>query len=189
MDWKWLVRWALVSFVLAAVLTLLYNHVILPGREQARRDQEAAATAPADPLVERPAAGTVAAASASAPGGAPAAVGPAFQVRVHYFHGAKRCNTCRAIESGARDAVEQGFPEALLAGRLAFDVQDMDTEAGARLAAELGLSGSGLAVEEFRDGARVRHKVLTRVWDLASDPEGLPAYVRDELAAYLEAAP
>ena len=145
MDWKWLVRWALVSFVLAAVLTLLYNHVVVPGREQARRAREAAAAAPADPLAERPASGTAAAVPAPAPGAAPAVAAPAFQVRVHYFHGAKRCNTCRAIEAGARDAVEQGFPEALLAGRLAWHVQDMDTDAGARLAAELGLAGSGLA--------------------------------------------
>lgn len=60
MDWKWLVRWALVSFVLAAVLTLLYNRVILPGREQARRAQEAATVVPVDPLAEPPAPGSAA---------------------------------------------------------------------------------------------------------------------------------
>lgn len=56
MNVKWLVRWALVSLALAAMLTLFYNKVVLPGREKARQAAvEAAAAppaAPVNPLVE-----------------------------------------------------------------------------------------------------------------------------------------
>ena len=56
MNLKWLVRWALVSLALAAILTLFYNKVVLPGREKARQAAvEAAAdaaAAPTNPLVE-----------------------------------------------------------------------------------------------------------------------------------------
>jgi hypothetical protein len=51
MNVKWLVRWALISLVLAAILTLFYNKVVVPGREKARQAAAEAAT-PTNPLVE-----------------------------------------------------------------------------------------------------------------------------------------
>lgn len=52
MNLKWLVRWALVSLALAAILTLFYNKVVLPGREKARQAEVEAAATRANPLVE-----------------------------------------------------------------------------------------------------------------------------------------
>lgn len=55
MNVKWLVRWALVSLALAAILTLFYTKVVLPGREKARQaaaEAAAESAVPTNPLVE-----------------------------------------------------------------------------------------------------------------------------------------
>lgn len=52
MNVKWLLRWALASLILAAILTLAYNKIVLPGREKARQAAAERAAQVADPLVE-----------------------------------------------------------------------------------------------------------------------------------------
>lgn len=104
----------------------------------------------------------------------------------YYFHGTKRCNTCRAIEAQAREALESGFPEALLAGRLEWREVNVDQPGNDRFVKEYELTGSTLVLVEIRDGAPVRFKRLGKVWDLVADRPAFQDYVQQETRAWLE---
>ena len=86
-------------------------------------------------LVLKETRGTIADESATAaPAGSVAGTpAPAAEARpvprklvAYYFHLNKRCNTCRAIERQAKEAVEAGFPETLMSGRLEWRAVNLD---------------------------------------------------------------
>jgi len=111
---------------------------------------------------------------------------PARKVVAWYFHGTKRCNTCRAIEAQAREAVEEGFPEALLQGLLEWRVTNVDEPGNGRFVTDYGLTGSSLVLVEFRDGRQARFRPLDRVWNLVADRASFQAYVQQEVRSWLE---
>jgi hypothetical protein len=47
-------------------------------------------------------------------------------VVLYYFHGSRRCNTCRTIESFAREAVEGRYRDALRTGTLRWAALNVD---------------------------------------------------------------
>ncbi len=104
-----------------------------------------------------------------------------------YFHGTKRCNTCRAIESMAKEAIETGFPEALMSGVLEWREVNTDEPADDHYYADYGLTGSSLVLVDFRDGRPARFKVLGKVWDLVADRPAFEEYVQGETRSWLEA--
>ncbi|MBP7126635.1 hypothetical protein KBD49_09750 [Myxococcota bacterium] len=126
---------------------------------------------------------------ASGPDGRSAVEGerPASRKLVaYYFHGAKRCNTCRAIEAQSREALETGFPEALLAGHLEWREVNLDDPGNDRFVAEFGVTGSSLVLVEYREGRQARFKTLGKVWDLVADRPAFRGYVQQETREWLE---
>lgn len=104
----------------------------------------------------------------------------------YYFHGTKRCNTCRAIQANAIEAINGGFPEALLQGTLRFEEVDLDTPENGHFATDFDVTGSSLVLAEYRDGKPARFKNLQKVWELYANKDAFAAYVRDETRAWLE---
>jgi hypothetical protein len=107
------------------------------------------------------------------------------QVVAYYFHGFKRCKTCLHIESAAKQAVEDAFPEELKEGRLEWKVVNFEEEENAVMAEKYQLVGSSLVISEMRDGQPVQWKTLEDVWELVWDEEPFAAYVRGEVEKYL----
>jgi hypothetical protein len=137
--------------------------------------------------------GTVPGASEAAPSAAPASSGsPAAPARPHqvvayYFHGQKRCNTCRAIQAQSREAIEAAFPEALMSGVLEFREVNTEEPGNDHFVTDYDLAGSSLVLVEFREGRPSRFKNLQKVWDLWADKPAFLAYVVDETRPWLEA--
>lgn len=105
---------------------------------------------------------------------------------VFYFHGTKRCNTCRAIQENSRDSIDTGFPEALLEGRLEFREVDLDAPGNQHYATDFNVTGSSLVLAEYRGGRPARFKNLPKVWQLFANKDAFAAYVQDETRAWLE---
>lgn len=96
------------------------------------------------------------------------------RVVAYYLHGARRCRTCVAIETGGVRALESAFAEELRRGELRHVALDTDVPENAHFVDDFGLTSSSLVLAT-EDGAR--HHVLARVWELVGDDAAFDAYV------------
>jgi len=123
----------------------------------------------------------------------PAMAGSAVQVKsaplkvvAYYFHGRKRCNTCRTIQALSQEAIETGFPEDLISGNLEFREVNFEEPGNDHFVTDYDITGSSLVLVEFRDGKQTRFKNLEKVWDLVADRQGFRNYVQAEVRSWLE---
>jgi hypothetical protein len=65
----------------------------------------------------------------------------ADDVQVYYFHNARRCATCKAVESESKKAVEE-----LYGDKVPFVAYNLEEEKGEQKANELGVSGQTLLI-------------------------------------------
>jgi hypothetical protein len=77
---------------------------------------------------------------------------PESKVVAYYFHGNTRCVTCRTIESYAREAIENGFSEALKKGQLEFKVVNVEEPQNEHFVQDYQLSASTVVVARFKKG-------------------------------------
>jgi len=128
------------------------------------------------------------AASALAPTAAPTAAKPApgdARFMAYYFHGTRRCPTCRKIEAQAQEAVQTGFAEELKQGRLAWKPVNLEEPGNEHFATEYKVTGSSLVVAEMKDGKPARFAKLDKTWDLVHNKPAFMDYVAAEVTAFL----
>jgi|AntRauTorckE6833_2_1112554.scaffolds.fasta_scaffold00827_5 hypothetical protein len=65
----------------------------------------------------------------------------ANEVAVYYFHNARRCTTCKAVEAESKKAVQE-----LYGDEVAFKAYNLESEAGEEKAKEVGASGQSLLI-------------------------------------------
>jgi len=124
-----------------------------------------------------------------APGGGavePGAEEAGRKVLVYYFHRTQRCPTCRAIESYAREAVEQAFPAELESGRVEWHTVNLDEPGQSHFVDDYQLTFSTLVVVAKDGGSQTSWRNLSDVWGLVRGQRAkYDAYVRDAVAEYL----
>lgn len=108
------------------------------------------------------------------------------EVVLYYFHGTRRCNTCRTIESYAQEAVEGKFKDALQAGTLNWTVLNTDESDNAHFVKDFSLVSSSLVLVEVDGGEVVRHQVLQDAWTLVRDKPRFIEYIQGSVGEYLE---
>jgi hypothetical protein len=114
-----------------------------------------------------------------------AAIDPDNQIVVYYFHGTRRCKTCRTIEANAEEVVRSGFAKELESGSLAWKVVNYDEPENEHFIKEFGLVSASLVVVETDGDEPVRFEVLQKAWSLVRDKSGFDRYVRQSILAYL----
>jgi hypothetical protein len=114
-----------------------------------------------------------------------AAVAPENGIVAYYFHGNKRCSTCRKLEAYSTEAIAGGFASELENGDLVWLVVNTDEEANAHFVTDFELVTKSVVLVEYRDGEVVRFKNLKLVWQLVGDQDGFVRYVRDETAGFI----
>lgn len=62
-------------------------------------------------------------------------------VTVYYFHNARRCTTCKAVEAESKKAVQE-----LYGDEVAFEAYNLESDAGEQKAKEVGASGQSLLI-------------------------------------------
>jgi hypothetical protein len=105
---------------------------------------------------------------------------------VFYFHGDRRCKTCRSIEQAADTVVHEQFGDKLKSGDLAWKVINFDKEKNSHYIKDLSLAGSGVVIARVLPSGEIRDaKVLQDVWRLSRDEAGMSKYLFAEITEYL----
>jgi len=111
------------------------------------------------------------------------------RIIVYYFHGKTRCDTCRAIEARAREAVREGFNKELAEGRIEWAVLDFDELETRHFNKDYKLGGiPAVVLVQLKDREPVRWKNLSDVWQLVMEKDKTPftEYVQNEVCAFLK---
>ena len=116
----------------------------------------------------------------------PVGVEEVSKVVVYYFHGKRRCSTCRKIEAFTREAVEQGFARELEEKRLELQVVDTDLPENAHFMRDFDLYTKSVVVTAERGEERLKWKNLEKIWQLVSRKSRFIKYIRTEIEAFLE---
>jgi hypothetical protein len=104
----------------------------------------------------------------------------------YYFHGTRRCVTCKKLESYTQEAIEAGFAEELKAGTLAWRPVNTDEAENEHFRDDYQLYTKSVILSERKDGEEVNWKNLNRIWELVrGDKAEFVKYIQDEVAAAL----
>lgn len=119
--------------------------------------------------------------------GLPGAAGQRLdRVVVYYFRATARCPSCITIENYTREAVQNGFPEALKDGRLQWLVVNVEEPGNGHFIRDYRLYTQSVVVVEIKGGKQTRWKNLDQVWGLLGDRAAFIGYVQKEVGAYLK---
>ena len=107
------------------------------------------------------------------------------QFVLYYLHGARRCKTCRSIESYAKGVVNSRFADAVESGALTWEVVNYDTPENQHFVEDFGLYTSSLVIAEIEQGKTVSFEVLKEAWSLVGDKTKFQQYVYRSLHEHL----
>lgn len=111
---------------------------------------------------------------------------PQDGIMIYYFHGTRRCNTCRTIEAYAKEAIEGKYSEQLDSGRLRWNVVNTDEPENEHFVEDFNLVSSSLVIVHM-DGDKVaRYQILQDAWTLVRDKPRFIEYVQRSVAEYLK---
>jgi len=108
------------------------------------------------------------------------------KVIAYYFHGNRRCGSCRKIEAYSREAIDSGFAEELKAGKLEWLVINIDKPENKHFVKDYQLYTRSLVISYTENGKQTRWKNLEKVWQLLRNKAAFMKYVQEEVHAYLE---
>jgi len=104
----------------------------------------------------------------------------------YYFHGDFRCNTCRAMERFAREAVEKDFADELKQGSVEWRAVNYDKSENEHYIKTYELSASAVVVALVVDGSPKRWRKLDLIWDLVGNEFAYKAYIVTEIEEMME---
>ncbi|MBU4484092.1 hypothetical protein KKA47_01590 [bacterium] len=101
---------------------------------------------------------------------------------VYYFHGNRRCRTCKAIEEYMREAVMPYISNK----QAIWETVNIDDSNNKHFILDFNLASSGPAIVEYGNN-KVKHwKTLDKVWQLVRNKEAFNEYVDGELASFIK---
>ncbi|EKD51528.1 MAG: Redox-active disulfide protein 2 [uncultured bacterium] len=108
-------------------------------------------------------------------------------VAAYYFHGTRRCPTCRKIEALTNEAIQTGLATDIKDGRLVWNVLNIDEDANNHFIQDFQLTSSSVILVRYDGGESKKWKNLDKVWRLVrSDKNQFVSYVQSEIKSYLE---
>ncbi len=107
------------------------------------------------------------------------------KIIAYYFHGTRRCVTCKKIEAYSQEAIESTFKKELESGRLEFSAVNFDEEENKHFIKDYELYTKSLVICDYNKGKQVRWKNLEKVWQHVRNKEDFFKYVQDEISAYI----
>ena len=105
---------------------------------------------------------------------------------ITYFHGNRRCATCKKLEAYSHEAVETGFADDLASRKLQWRMINYDEEANAHYAEDYGLYSQSLIVSRMVDGKEAAWTNLKKIWELVGDKYKFLTYVKSETRAFMD---
>ena len=108
------------------------------------------------------------------------------KVVAYYFHGHRRCGSCKRLEAYSQEAIDSGFAEELKAGKLEWLVINTDKPENKHFIKDYQLYTKSLVISDTENGKETRWKNLDKIWQLLRNKEGFFQYVQTETRAFLE---
>ena len=107
------------------------------------------------------------------------------KIIAYYFHGTRRCASCRKIEAYSTEAIETGFVDDLKGGTLEWQVINIDDDANKHYIKDYELYTKSVILSHVKDGKEIGWKNLDKVWTLLGSKEGFVDYVQTETRAFM----
>lgn len=105
----------------------------------------------------------------------------AHKIIAYYFHGTRRCPSCKKIEAYSQEAVQTGFGEDLKSGKMEWRVVNTDDSPNEHYMKDYQLYTKSLVLSHIEGGKETQWKNLEKVWELLGDKEAFVKYVQDEV--------
>lgn len=105
---------------------------------------------------------------------------------VYYFHGDRRCKTCRTIEAYAEEVVKSQFAGELEAGKMAWKAVNYDEPANRHFIKDFNLVSASLVVAEVKEGKPVRFEILQEAWTQVHDKWRFDHYVQRSVRDFMD---
>jgi len=107
------------------------------------------------------------------------------KVIVTYFHGNRRCPTCRKLEAYSQEAITKAFTDKLEKGNLEWRVVNFEDEGNEHFVKDYQLFSQSLILSHTKDGKETGWKNLDKIWELVGDKDKFLAYVQNETKAFI----
>lgn len=107
------------------------------------------------------------------------------KVIVYYFHGTRRCATCRKFEAYTTELMKTTFAQQLKSRKLEFRVVNVDEPQNEHYVYDYKLTTRSVVLADYRDGEEIRWKNLNQIWQCVRDKQVFMDYVRDETEDYM----
>lgn len=92
---------------------------------------------------------------------------------VYYFHGDRRCVTCKKIEELTRNALSLNFGHEMETGTVLFRSVNLDEPENEHFVQDFGLDSKIVVIQKGD-----KFEKLPEVWTLVKNPEKFTAYIR-----------
>ncbi len=113
---------------------------------------------------------------------------PFDRIIATYFHGDRRCATCRKLEAYSREALETGFAEELGDSTLVWRTVNYDRAENKHFLKDYGLFTKALVLSRTRSGEEVGWKNLDKIWELVRNKEDFIKYVQGEMRGFIDSS-
>lgn len=105
-------------------------------------------------------------------------------VKVYYFHGNKRCITCKKLEAYTQEALEKYFAENLKSGDVQFEAVNIDNAESEHFIKDYNLYTKSVVLSEIKNGKETKWKNLDKIWSLVSNKDEFLAYIQNNLNSF-----
>lgn len=109
----------------------------------------------------------------------------ADRVEVYYFHGDRRCPTCRGIQRTVEETLREKFSAETAAGKVVYREVNIDRDENKHFVRQFELSFSTMVVAEIKDHKTARWENCQDVWNFAHEHKKLKDYVAERVTHYL----
>jgi len=105
------------------------------------------------------------------------------KVIAYYFHGTKRCGSCKRLEAYSQEAIESGFAEELKTGKMEWFIINTDKPENRHYTKDYQLY---TVISSIENGKQTKWKNLDKIWQLLRNKEDFIRYVQKETRTFLE---
>lgn len=103
-----------------------------------------------------------------------------FKVIAYYFHGTRRCPTCRKIEAYTQDALYEEFSGEIENGLLEWRPLNIDESGNEHYIQDYKLVTRSVVLSAVKNGEEERWRNLDKVWSLVGDRYAFTEYIKKE---------
>lgn len=108
------------------------------------------------------------------------------KIIIYYFHGTRRCLSCRKLEANTKEAIDSLFADHIKNGVIEFQVVNMDQSNNRHFMNDYKLFTKSVVLSKIKDGYEVKWKNLDKIWQLYRNKPAYYEYIQAEIHSFME---